>query len=288
MSLYIASLNSGSNGNCYYIGNSDDAVFVDAGLSCAETELRMSRLGLNMNSIRAIFISHEHSDHILGLSALVRKYRIPVYINSGTLKAIHGKRLKAHAQLIESHQPVNIGNLCITAFPKKHDAGDPHSFIIHHRQTTVGVFTDIGQPCEQVLNYFSKCHAVFLEANYDEDMLQNGKYPYFLKNRIRGGNGHLSNLQALELFKNHRSPHLSHLLLSHLSKENNSPELVQALFDAHKTDTRVVIASRYQESQLYQVSFENVPESLPAGHLVTPGTPVGKKEKIPLLQLRLF
>ncbi|MFI5124495.1 MAG: hypothetical protein ACHQDF_04160, partial [Chitinophagales bacterium] len=105
-----------------------------------------------------------------------------------------------------------------------------------------------------------------------------------------GGNGHLSNLQALELFKNHRSSYLSHLLLSHLSKENNSPDLVQALFDAHKKNTRVIIASRYQESQVYPISFENLSESLPGSNLPIPGTPVRekKREKIPLLQLRLF
>ncbi|MFI5192873.1 MAG: MBL fold metallo-hydrolase [Chitinophagales bacterium] len=290
MSLYIASLNSGSNGNCYYIGNGEEAVFVDAGLSCAETELRMQRLGLNMNMIRGVFISHEHSDHILGLSAIVQKYKIPVYINAGTLKEIHSKRLKVYARPMESHQPVTIGSLSVTPFPKKHDAGDPHSFVIRCQETTVGVFTDIGQPCEQVMHYFRQCHAAFLEANYDEDMLQNGKYPFFLKNRIRGGNGHLSNLQALELYKNHRSAYLSHLLLSHLSKENNSPELLQALFDAHKTaDTRVIIASRHQESQLYPVSFEPSRQAT-ASPVLIPAMPVHlqKKEKIVLRQLSLF
>jgi phosphoribosyl 1,2-cyclic phosphodiesterase len=255
MSLSIASLNSGSNGNCYYVGNGPEAIFIDAGLSCAETERRMERLGLHMTDIKGIFISHEHSDHILGLSALVQKYKIPVYINSGTLNKIRGKRLRAFTRLFESHQQISIGSLRVTPFPKKHDAGDPQSFIVSCNQTTVGIFTDIGEPCEQVVHYFRQCHAAFLEANYDEDMLQNGKYPYFLKNRIKGGLGHLSNHQALELFKTHRSAFLSHLLLSHLSKENNSPELLQSLFDRHQTDTQVVIASRYVESQVYSIPF---------------------------------
>jgi hypothetical protein len=154
-------------------------------------------------------------------------------------------------------------------------------------QTTVGIFTDIGQPCDQVVHYFTQCHAAFLEANYDEDMLMNGKYPWFLKNRIRGGNGHLSNLQALELFKTHRSASLSHLLLSHLSKENNSPELVQALFKSHQSNTHVVIASRYEESQVYSVSFAGADshQTIPRSSI-----PARQKEstKPVLEQLRLF
>ena len=290
MSLSIASLNSGSNGNCYYIGNREEAVFIDAGLSCTETELRMNRLGLRMANVKGIFISHEHSDHILGLSALVQKYKIPVYINAATLKEIRGKKLRAFIQLIESHKPVCIGNLRITSFPKKHDACDPHSFVVSYLQTTVGIFTDIGQPCDQVVHYFRQCHAAFLEANYDEDMLQNGKYPYFLKNRIRGGNGHLSNHQALELFKTHRPAFMSHLLLSHLSKENNSPELLQSLFDAYKTNTQVMIASRYQESPVYPVSFLSPPGSLLVSKASIPESPLKKKGKVKteLRQLRLF
>jgi len=288
MALSIASLNSGSNGNCYYIGNDEEAIFIDAGLSCAETEIRMNRLGLKMERIKGIFISHEHSDHVLGLSALVQKYKIPVYINPGTLREVRGKRLRAFVQLIESHQPVTVGRLQITPFPKKHDARDPHSFIVRCLQTTVGIFTDIGQPCDQLIHYFSQCHAAFLEANYDEEMLMNGKYPWFLKNRIRGGNGHLSNLQALELFKTHRAAFLSHLLLAHLSRENNKPELVQSLFESQAANTRVVVASRYQESLVYAVSGEpDLLQTIPVGTLAVP---VRRKEntKRVLEQLRLF
>ncbi|HEY4155131.1 MAG TPA: MBL fold metallo-hydrolase [Puia sp.] len=290
MNLSIASLNSGSNGNCYYIGNEEEAIFIDAGLSCAETEIRMKRLGLNMERIKGIFISHEHSDHILGLSAIVQKYKVPVFINSGTLREVRGKRLRAFVQLTESHKPVSVGGLRITPFPKKHDARDPHSFIVSYRQTTVGIFTDIGQPCEQVVHYFGQCHAAFLEANYDEDLLQNGKYPYFLKNRIRGGNGHLSNHQALDLFKTHRSAFLSHLLLSHLSRENNSPELVRSLFDSFKTDTRVIIASRYEESLVYSISHSAVAETDPDPLLPAYGFSPKKRRNVNtvLEQLRLF
>jgi phosphoribosyl 1,2-cyclic phosphodiesterase len=256
MSLFIASLNSGSNGNCYYIGNEEEAVFVDAGLSCRETELRMKRLGLNMSRIKAIFISHEHSDHIDGVAGLVAKYQIPVYFSQSTLKKAGFGKIRKFVFHFTPQQPVMIGNLRITAFQKIHDACDPHSFIVSASKTNIGVFTDIGQPCDQLIYYFKQCHAAFLESNYDEDMLEKGRYPVYLKNRIRGGSGHLSNSQALELYIKHRPSFMSHLFLSHLSRENNSPELVENLFTSVPTDTRVIIASRYQESALYQIPIQ--------------------------------
>jgi phosphoribosyl 1,2-cyclic phosphodiesterase len=121
------------------------------------------------------------------------------------------------------------------------------------------VFTDIGAPCDRLIHYFKQCHAVFLESNYDEDMLDKGRYPVYLKNRIRGGSGHLSNRQALDLYINHRPSFMSHLLLSHLSKENNSPELVESLFASTAFDTQVVIASRYRESAVYEIALKEHP-----------------------------
>src|SRR5664279_1280858 len=233
MSLYVASLNSGSNGNCYYIGNETEAVLIDAGISCNEIEKRMKRLGLNMKKVKAIFVSHEHTDHINGLRVLAKKYQLPVYITKATLR--HA-RLKLEKHLVNSFtgcESISIGNLSITPFPKFHDAVDPYSFMVSGNKIKIGVFTDIGVPCKNVITYFQQCHAAFLEANYDETMLERGGYPYLLKRRIRGGNGHLSNKQALELFIAHKPPHMSHLFLSHLSKNNNSPELVQQLFDNH-------------------------------------------------------
>ena len=178
MSIRIASLNSGSNGNCYYIGNGEEAVFVDAGLSCRETELRMKRLGLPMSQIKAIFISHEHSDHILGVNQLVAKYQIPVYISQHTLKEAGFWKIRKFIFHFSDQQPVVIGGLRITAFQKKHDACDPHSFVVSAAKTNIGVFTDIGGPCDQLIHYFKQCHAAFLEANYDEEMLDKGRYPY--------------------------------------------------------------------------------------------------------------
>ncbi len=253
MSLYIVSINSGSNGNCYYVGNQSEAILVDAGISCRETEKRMKRLGLSMQKVKAIFISHEHSDHIDGVAVLSRKYQLPVYITPATLT---NSRLELEHDLVntfKAYEAVGIGKLSVTAFPKFHDAAHAHSFVVSYNDITVGVFTDIGIACDHLKSHFAQCHAAFLEANYDEWMLENGRYPIQLKRRISGGLGHLSNKQALELFLSHRPPYMSHLLLSHLSRDNNKPELVQELFNQHADGTEIIVASRYQESAVYYV-----------------------------------
>lgn len=267
MSLHIASLNSGSNGNCYYIANDKDAILVDAGICCRETEKRMSRLGLSMSKVRAIFVSHEHSDHIKGIPVIAKKYQLPVYITQATLI---GGRLELDRHLIKSfkaHEAILIGQIAVIAFPKLHDASEPHSFIISCNEVKVGVFTDIGFPCDHVIHYFKQCHAAFLESNYDDEMLENGSYPYHLKSRIRGGKGHLSNKQALELFRSGRPSYMSHLLLSHLSKDNNSPALVMELFKRFASGTEIVLASRDKETAIYYIS--NAQEVFPVRPAVT-------------------
>lgn len=253
MSLYITSLNSGSNGNCYYIGNDREAILVDAGLSCRETEKRMRKLGLSFQHVKAIFVSHEHDDHIKGIPVISKKYQLPVYITAGTLEN-WGVDLEKHlVSPFSAYAPVTIGSLTVTAFPKFHDAADPHSFIITQGPTVIGVFTDIGAPCEHLVRHFRQCHAAFLEANYDEEMLDKGSYPFHLKKRIRGGQGHLSNRQALELFLAHRPPFMSHLFLSHLSQNNNDPDLVQDLFNGQSGGIKIVLASRFEETAIYNV-----------------------------------
>jgi phosphoribosyl 1,2-cyclic phosphodiesterase len=253
MSLFTASLNSGSNGNCYYIANEQEAVLVDVGISCREVIKRMARLGLSIDKVKAIFISHEHSDHISGVRVLATKYNLPVYITPLTLK---NSGLFLPEQLIKhfvAYDFIRIGNLSVTPFPKIHDCADGHSFIVSGNHVNIGVLTDIGSVCEHVINNFKCCHAVFLEANYDEVMLEEGNYPWYLKNRIRGGKGHLSNKQALDFFVAYKPDFMSHVFLSHLSKQNNQPELVYNLFAKHTTKTEIVVATRSEETSVYRI-----------------------------------
>jgi phosphoribosyl 1,2-cyclic phosphodiesterase len=253
MTLFIASLNSGSNGNCYYVGNETEAVLIDAGLSCRETERRMSRLGLPLDRVKAIFVSHEHDDHIKGIEVLSHRYRLPVYMNAKTLEQCRFSPDRDLVRPFEATGPITIGGLTITAFAKVHDASDPYSFTVASSSVRVGIFTDLGHVCDNLIRHFTQCHAAFLESNYDEQLLENGRYPWPLKNRIRGGQGHLSNRQALDLFADYRPPFMSHLLLAHLSQDNNRPELVQSLFDKEARGTTITIASRYNESEIYAV-----------------------------------
>jgi phosphoribosyl 1,2-cyclic phosphodiesterase len=253
MSLFVSSLNSGSNGNCYYIGNQEEAILVDGGISCRETEKRLKRLGLSMKNVKAVFVSHEHGDHIHGVPAISKKHKVPVYITAGTLTQ---GNLDIREDLVipfRAYEPVTIGNLSVTAFPKFHDATDPHSFVVSSSTVKVGIFTDLGTPCEHVIKHFAQCHAAFLEANYDESMLHHGRYPFSLKERIRSDHGHLSNDQAMQLFLDHRPSFMSHLFLSHLSRDNNSPKIVKELFSKVAGKTEIIIASRDRETRLYHI-----------------------------------
>ncbi|MDQ3681823.1 MAG: MBL fold metallo-hydrolase [Bacteroidota bacterium] len=262
MSLFITALASGSNGNCYYVGNETEAVLIDAGITCKEIEKRMNRQGLSIKKVKAVFVSHEHADHIKGIPVLAKKYKLPTYITTTTLRHWRLRLEKNCMRSFSAGDPVKIGDLSVTAFSKMHDAADPYSFIISGNGVCVGVFTDIGSPCSQVIHHFSQCHAAFLEANYDEHMLEEGGYPYYLKKRISGEKGHLSNKQALALFITHRPSYMSHLFLSHLSKNNNCPNLVTELFNKHAGETKIIVASRYEATAVYNIRHQICKEEL--------------------------
>ena len=261
MMLHVCAIASGSNGNCYYIGNEEDAILIDAGISCRQIELRMQQMGLSLSKVRAIFLTHEHIDHTRGLSTLVKKYQIPVFLTDGTQRACGFGVSPDHLKSLIPDQLVSIGKLEVLAFLKIHDAAAPVSCVVRQGNKQVGVFTDIGQVCPNLRDHFSKCDIAFLESNYDEAMLDNGKYPYFLKNRIRGGFGHLSNSQARSLYEESHSPELRLLLLSHLSGENNCPDLTLQLFRQAKGPARIVVTSRHAPTAVYQIKTEIIQNS---------------------------
>jgi phosphoribosyl 1,2-cyclic phosphodiesterase len=253
MALSYCSLNSGSNGNCYYVGNETEALLIDAGISCRETERRMKKLGLNTRQLKAIFVTHEHSDHISGVPGLSKKFHLPVYITAATFRESHIPIEDNLLKPFEPEQTIRIGSLEVTAFPKFHDAVEPHSFIIAEQELHVGVFTDIGHACKNVIRYFRKCQAVFLESNYCVEMLAQSRYPASLKERISSDHGHLSNDQALELFLRHKGKQMQHLILSHLSQNNNTMKKVEDLFLNHAGNVQITIASRHRETELFHI-----------------------------------
>lgn len=259
MSLYTASINSGSNGNCYYISNGKDAVLIDAGISCRETEMRMKTMGLDISKVRAIFITHEHRDHIKGAQLLSSRHNITAYLNHKTHYKSHLKFKPELYRRIEHGEVIDVNGIKVTGFSKLHDAIDPFSFVVEYSGITVGVFTDIGAVCDNLTHYMRQCHAAYLEANYDEEMLENGSYPMRLKDRIRNGLGHLSNKQALDFFLANKPEYMTHVFLSHLSQDNNDPELALKLFQQYAGDVEVHIAPRYMGSSIFHIGTDVQP-----------------------------
>lgn len=253
--MNYCALASGSNGNCYYIAKGNDAILIDIGINTKHVLLRMASVGIDPASIKAIFITHEHGDHIRGLSVFAKRYQVPVYITAGSYK---GSRLHMPEHLIHIIEPnakTSIGGLTIYGVPKYHDAKEPCSFIVSDGSTNIGIVTDIGKVCDNVKRVIQHSDVLLLESNYDEDMLENGRYSYYLKNRIRGGLGHISNKQALAAFLENKTNRLKHLILGHLSGQNNRVELVQDLFEPHCADILLSVATRYQETDLFQVDI---------------------------------
>ncbi len=254
MGLYTMSLNSGSNANCYYVGTRDNGILIDAGLNFKQTAERLAVNGLSIKNISGIFITHEHTDHVKGLASVLHKHPCTIYASAGTLNAIRRYTPVADAVTVACSQMIRIGPFELTAFNKFHDASEPQSVIISHAFSTVGIFTDHGRICEKLKNYFNRCNAVYLEANYDDEMLANGNYPYFLKTRITGGRGHLSNTEAANFACAHFSKKLTHVFASHLSEKNNCPHIVAKVFTEKLPGICFEVSSRYQASKLYYIS----------------------------------
>ena len=242
----ICNIASGSNGNCYYIGNNTDAVIIDAGIYHSRLVERMGTAGLDISKIRAVFVSHEHYDHVGGVRVISKRLMIPAYATPHTFNAIHKKHQPADYKPITPGLAIDISGIRVHAFPKGHDAANPVSFRIEIYGHNIGVMTDIGEADAAVCDNFALCDAVFLESNYDLLMLRNGGYPYILKERVESNKGHLSNDQAAALVRNFANPRLSHIILSHISADNNTPEKVMEAFAQLSDVYNISLASRHE------------------------------------------
>lgn len=242
----ICNLASGSNGNCYYIGNDTDAVIVDAGIYHSRLLERMATAGLDIKKLRAIFISHEHHDHVGGSRVISKRLMIPVYITPRTLAAIHKKRQPADCKALSVGSATDIRGIRVWTFQKSHDAADPVSFRVEIDGHNVGVMTDIGVADDKVKSQFSMCDAVFLESNYDLQMLRGGRYPYYLKQRVESEIGHLSNDDAFGLLRDCANPKLKHVILSHISADNNTADKIMERFASLVDVYDISLASRYE------------------------------------------
>lgn len=227
----VCALASGSNGNCYYVGNESEAVLVDVGISARQITLRIEQAKIPIQKIKAIFISHEHADHIRGVRVFSKRFNIPVYLTRKTYLKTTKKYLPQYSRFFVPGETITIGDLKIHSFLKWHDAAEPCSFRVENGQLSVGVMTDIGQPCKNVIQHIKQSNILFLESNYDEASLWKGGYPWYLKQRIASDHGHLSNEQAFNLVNEHAEESLKTIFLAHLSGENNNIEMALNNFD---------------------------------------------------------
>jgi phosphoribosyl 1,2-cyclic phosphodiesterase len=230
MSFRAVSLQSGSNGNAIFVQAGEVNLLFDAGISGRQAQLRLrEKTALDIRDVAAMFISHDHRDHITSAGIFQRKFDLPMHVSAPTLDAAmrHGLGRLGRVEHFTPGQGVRIGAVCIETYPTPHDGVDGCCFVVEYAGRRLGVMTDLGHPFPALGDLIAGCDAVYLESNYDEGMLAAGLYPEFLKARIRGAGGHISNDEAAGLLSRH-GRRLQWAALAHLSGDNNTPAVALA------------------------------------------------------------
>lgn len=232
MEVNFISLASGSSGNCYYLGTDEYGILIDAGISVRTIKKRLKQCaGIDLDKVRAVLVTHDHADHIKAVGVLGEKYSIPVYSTPDVHKGINKsycvkqKLSAASIHYLYKEQPFYIGDFMIVAFEVPHDGTDNVGYCIRIGDKTFTFVTDIGHITPIAANYINKANYLVLEANYDLAMLQTGRYPQYLKQRIYGPKGHMCNDDAAEFLATHYTPVLKYVWLCHLSQDNNRPDI---------------------------------------------------------------
>ncbi|MBF0526588.1 MAG: MBL fold metallo-hydrolase [Deltaproteobacteria bacterium] len=226
--MRVCLLASGSKGNCIFVSSEKTSLLIDAGLSGKSATTRMAAAGISSRRLAGILVSHEHTDHTRGLGVLSRMYNLPVYVNAGTRDALPSRLGKfCGTEIFTTGQAMTIGDLTVHPFSQSHDAVDPVGFVFEHDGVKVGLATDLGVATRLVTQRLQGCAVLILESNHDPKMLDQGPYPWDLKQRVKGRQGQLSNHDMGELLTNVHHPGLQHLILAHLSEINNTPQLAR-------------------------------------------------------------
>lgn len=255
----ICVLGSGSRGNCIYFRAGDHHCLIDAGMSYREIRHRLMNIGIPIEAIQNVFITHEHNDHISALKTLTQKHSLRLFCTPKTyLQIAHQIHPQTHLHLTDGEK--NMNGLTVTPFAISHDAVDPVGYSFRYHHLKISMLTDLGVVTTNVIRTVSDSHVLIVEANHDETMLWNGSYSEPLKRRIAGEYGHLSNRQTVELISHMAHPHLQFIFLAHLSRENNQPTLAftavnNYLKKAGLTMTRLLLTDQFQNSTLINVSF---------------------------------
>lgn len=228
--MIFCNIASGSSGNCTYIGTDSAHILVDAGISVKRITDGLDHLNVSMEDISALFITHEHIDHIRAIETLSSRYKIPIFATKGTISAIadsekYGNINKMLFNTIKSGEYISIGNIEILPFHISHDAAEPVAFRFNSDGKACAIITDLGEFDQTIVEKTKNLDMVMIEANHDEKILEVGTYPYFLKQRILSSKGHLSNTDCGRFICKILNDKLKHIVLGHLSKENNMAEL---------------------------------------------------------------
>lgn len=255
--MRFKSLGSGSTGNATVVqttGANCSTLLIDCGFGLKSLLTKLGQCGLQPEDLSAIFITHEHGDHVGCVQALSLKYRIPVWMSAGTANALGFNSTKTSfgaatkpdlLHVATDGQPIDLGRLQVTPFTVPHDASEPLQLSCSDGHSKLGVLTDLGHATEHVLAQLQNCNALVLECNHEAHLLAASDYPAFLKQRVAGGYGHLSNAQAADIARSLQHSGLRHLVAAHLSQQNNRCEWVAtAMAQALSCDTNeIVIAS---------------------------------------------
>jgi phosphoribosyl 1,2-cyclic phosphodiesterase len=253
---------SGSKGNAIIVRTEEVAILLDAGVSARTIFSALEKLRIDKQEIKAVLISHEHSDHVRGAGAVCRILKVPVYINLDTYSHCEHRlgKLPELVRFFDTGNSFRINNLCCHPFSSSHDAADSCNFTFTKTEDCerkLGVATDLGFPTALSINKLKHCTTLILESNHDERMLMEGPYDWALKQRIKSIRGHLSNLQAVGVISQVMHHKLDNLILAHLSEINNAPELARVTMSAYlksiRSDLNLLIADQYDHTPLLNV-----------------------------------
>ncbi len=254
--MQVISLQSGSNGNCIYVETEGARLLFDAGISGLQVKRRLALHGRDVARVDAVVISHDHGDHCRSMGILHRKFGLPIHVTAKTHKAAarYGLGKIADVHHFRRGTTLRFGKVAVETIPTPHDGVDGVVFVVDDGRRRLGILTDLGHVFSGLVDVLRSLDAVLLESNYDPKMLAAGPYPDWLKDRIRGPAGHLSNAEAAELLRAAASGRLQWACLAHLSEDNNTPKVAMA------THRRIVgrrlpllVATRHEATDVLQV-----------------------------------
>ena len=249
--LRFQSFGSGSSGNCYFIGNASNGLLIDAGLGVRSIRKCLRNLGLDFENIWGVFVTHDHADHIKGVGSIGEKHRVPIYSTHKVHEGIQRsycvtEKLYSCKKYIEKNETIQVGDFKVTAFAVSHDATDNVGYTVEYKDKRFTFATDLGYISEEVAAHLALADFMVVEANYDVQMLEQGPYPIYLKNRISAETGHLSNDQTGQYLADNYHSRLQHIFLCHLSRENNLPNVAYTTVQNYLENKQIIVGTDVQ------------------------------------------